>query len=238
MNRYTATFGENSCRWTTGWMIGGSSPDRGQEFSPHHRVQTGSEAHPASYTMSTRGSVPGGKADEAWNWPLTSIWCRGQECVELFLRSPIRLYGVVLDQKKKHRDNFTLYTHIHTHISWLRNSLQVHYRVARRCHWILSQAKLLQSSPSYSVPFKFRFCIIVPSTHNSPSEILRAGIIRAGRTRLAETSAKSKEFICPCSQASLPSSVLPQNDFSQFPFQDCMETVRAVMGWRVPLGLP
>jgi hypothetical protein len=34
--------------------------------SPHHRVQTGSGAHPASYTMGTRSSFPGGKAAGAW----------------------------------------------------------------------------------------------------------------------------------------------------------------------------
>jgi hypothetical protein len=42
-------------------------------FSLHHRVQTGSGAHPASYSMRTRGSFPGGKAAGAWSWPLTSI---------------------------------------------------------------------------------------------------------------------------------------------------------------------
>jgi hypothetical protein len=31
-------------------------------FSLHHRVQNGSGAHPASYTMGTRGSYLGGKA--------------------------------------------------------------------------------------------------------------------------------------------------------------------------------
>jgi hypothetical protein len=31
-------------------------------FSLHHRVHNGSGAHPASYTMGTRGSFPGGKA--------------------------------------------------------------------------------------------------------------------------------------------------------------------------------
>jgi hypothetical protein len=31
-------------------------------LSLHHRVQTGSGAHPASYPMGTRGSFPGGKA--------------------------------------------------------------------------------------------------------------------------------------------------------------------------------
>jgi hypothetical protein len=34
-------------------------------FSLHHRVQTGSGAHPASYPMGTRGSFPGSKASEA-----------------------------------------------------------------------------------------------------------------------------------------------------------------------------
>jgi hypothetical protein len=65
-------------------------------FSLHHRVQNGSRAHPPSYPMCTRGSYPGRKAAGAWSWPLTSIWCRGQECVELYLHSPIRLHGVVL----------------------------------------------------------------------------------------------------------------------------------------------
>jgi hypothetical protein len=31
-------------------------------FSPHHRVQNGSGAHPASYPMGTRGSFTGDKA--------------------------------------------------------------------------------------------------------------------------------------------------------------------------------
>jgi hypothetical protein len=44
-----------------------------------HSVQTDSGAQPASYPMATRISFPGGKAAEAWSWPLTSILCRGQE---------------------------------------------------------------------------------------------------------------------------------------------------------------
>jgi len=43
------------------------------DFSPHHRVQTDSEAYPASYTMGTRGFFPGDKADRAWSRPLTSF---------------------------------------------------------------------------------------------------------------------------------------------------------------------
>jgi hypothetical protein len=51
-------------RWATGWTIGGSSSVRGWKFfsSLHHRVQTDSEAHPASYPLCTRGSLPRGKA--------------------------------------------------------------------------------------------------------------------------------------------------------------------------------
>jgi hypothetical protein len=40
-------------------MLGGSSPDRGWEFSLHYHVQTGSGANPTSYLMGTRGSFPG-----------------------------------------------------------------------------------------------------------------------------------------------------------------------------------
>jgi hypothetical protein len=37
-------------------------PTRAGNFSLHHHVQNGSEAHPASYPMGTRGSFPGSKA--------------------------------------------------------------------------------------------------------------------------------------------------------------------------------
>jgi hypothetical protein len=57
-------------------------------FSLHHRVQTGSGAHPASYPMDTRGCFSGGNVAGAWSWPLTSIYCRVQECMESYLHSP------------------------------------------------------------------------------------------------------------------------------------------------------
>jgi hypothetical protein len=47
--------------------------------------------------MGTGSSFPGVKADGAWNWPLTSSWCRSQENVDLYIHSPIRLHGVVLN---------------------------------------------------------------------------------------------------------------------------------------------
>jgi len=47
---------------TTGWIIGGPSPDRRWELSVHHRVQNGSGAHPASYPKGNRGSFLAVKA--------------------------------------------------------------------------------------------------------------------------------------------------------------------------------
>jgi hypothetical protein len=51
--------------WSGVWVPVGAG-----NFSPHHRVQTGSGAHPSSYPTGTRGSFPGGKADGSWSWPL------------------------------------------------------------------------------------------------------------------------------------------------------------------------
>jgi len=38
-----------------------------KNFSLHHRVQTGSGAHPASCTMGNKGSFPEGKATVWWS---------------------------------------------------------------------------------------------------------------------------------------------------------------------------
>jgi hypothetical protein len=53
-------------------------PARDGNFSLHHRLQNGSEAHPASYLIGISSSFPGGKAAGSWSWPLTSTSCRGQ----------------------------------------------------------------------------------------------------------------------------------------------------------------
>jgi hypothetical protein len=78
-----------------GWL-GVRFPAGAGNFFLHHRVQTGSGAHPASYPMGTRGSFPGGKNDGAWSWPLTSIQCRDHRMRGANHHSPIRLHGVVL----------------------------------------------------------------------------------------------------------------------------------------------
>jgi hypothetical protein len=43
------------------WTAGVRSPTEAEDFSSTLCVQTGSGAHPASYTMGTGGSFPGGK---------------------------------------------------------------------------------------------------------------------------------------------------------------------------------
>jgi hypothetical protein len=66
---YSAVW-EDHCN-SVGIVLGYGLDDRGSRvrlpagagnFSLHHRVQNGSGAHPASYSMGTRGSFPGGKA--------------------------------------------------------------------------------------------------------------------------------------------------------------------------------
>jgi hypothetical protein len=79
-----------------GCMIGGLSHVRDCNFSPHHRVQTSSGAHPASYPMGTRGSFPGGKAavGEPDHLPSSSAEVKNAwSCTSIPL---IRLHGVVI----------------------------------------------------------------------------------------------------------------------------------------------
>jgi hypothetical protein len=47
---------------TTDWTAGVQSTTEAEAFSSNLCAQTGSEAHPASYTVGTGGSFPGGKA--------------------------------------------------------------------------------------------------------------------------------------------------------------------------------
>jgi hypothetical protein len=95
-------------RWATGWMIGGSSPGRGRNFSLHHHVQNGSGAHPASYPMGigvlSLGVKRPGRGDYHSPPPSADV----KECVELYLHSPNTLswHGPQL----KDRDNFLIRT--------------------------------------------------------------------------------------------------------------------------------
>jgi len=87
----TPSYATESTRLGYGLDDRGSILGKGTDFSLRHRVQRGSAAHPTSYPMGIAGSFSGGT-----DWPLTSIYCRGYECVLMYLHYAIRLHGVVL----------------------------------------------------------------------------------------------------------------------------------------------
>jgi hypothetical protein len=63
-------------------------------FSISSRPALGSTQPPIN---GYRGLFPGGKAAGAWSWPHTSNYCRGQENMDLYIHSPIRHHGVMLN---------------------------------------------------------------------------------------------------------------------------------------------
>jgi hypothetical protein len=86
--------GKNSRTFDRGSRV--RFPEGAGNFSLHHRVRNGSEAHPASYTIDS-GALslgvkrPGSEADHS-----SPSSAEVKECMELYLHSPIRLHGVVL----------------------------------------------------------------------------------------------------------------------------------------------
>jgi hypothetical protein len=71
------------------WAIGVRSPAGAKDFYSSLCIQTGSGAHPASYTMGTGGPFPGGKARpgrDADHSPPSSAEVVNEE--ELYLLSP------------------------------------------------------------------------------------------------------------------------------------------------------
>jgi hypothetical protein len=70
-------------------------------FSLHHRVQNGSEAHPLSYRMGIRGSFPGVKAAGAWSCPLNlHLVSKSKNEWRYTSTPPIHLRGVVQAEEK------------------------------------------------------------------------------------------------------------------------------------------
>jgi hypothetical protein len=81
-----------------GIPLGCGLDDRGVEFR-HGLENFSSPPHPnqpVSHPMGTWASFPGGKAAEAWIWPLTSFQCRGREYWSYTSTPTISLHGVVL----------------------------------------------------------------------------------------------------------------------------------------------
>jgi len=81
---------------TYDWVSRFRFPAEAGNFSLHHRVQNGSGSHPASYSMGTRGSFPGGKRpgrEADHSLPSSS---RSKNEWSYTSTPPIRLHGVVL----------------------------------------------------------------------------------------------------------------------------------------------
>jgi hypothetical protein len=71
------------------WVIKVRSPTGAEDFSSSPCIQTGSEAHPASYPVGTGGPFPGGKARpgrDADHSPPSSAEVKNE--YELYLLSP------------------------------------------------------------------------------------------------------------------------------------------------------
>jgi hypothetical protein len=85
---------------------------------------------PASYPMGTKGPFHGGKAAGAWNWPLTSISCRGQRMSGAISPLPQYAFMAWCSVKRKSTDNFTF------------------TRVLRDNRWSLPRCTLLCSTSS------------------------------------------------------------------------------------------
>jgi hypothetical protein len=69
-------------------MRGVRFPVGAGNFSLHHRLQTGSGAHPASYPMGTGGSFPGSKAAWAWSYTSTPRYVSMAWCLVFFKEGP------------------------------------------------------------------------------------------------------------------------------------------------------
>jgi hypothetical protein len=89
--RYILIILEN--RYSDGLQAGRSGFDsrQGEYVSLLHSVQNGSRVHPSSYPMGIEGSFPGGKGGRGMK-VTTHL-----HLVELYLRSPVWLHGIVLN---------------------------------------------------------------------------------------------------------------------------------------------
>jgi hypothetical protein len=114
-------------------MIGGSSPGRGYRNFSHHRVQTGSGTHPASYPVGTKRSFPGVKrpgreADHSLpSSTAFTTWCRVKNTgttlplpfIQQWFQSTVCLYDLPLCITKHHARNMNLFAWLST-TAWRR----------------------------------------------------------------------------------------------------------------------
>jgi hypothetical protein len=85
-------------------------------LSLHHRVQTGSGAHPAYYLTDTRGFFPGVKRSGREADHSSPSSANVKNAWSYISTPPIRLQGVVCSVKTKHVDNF-IFTFIYEGVS-------------------------------------------------------------------------------------------------------------------------
>jgi hypothetical protein len=116
--------------WLGVWVPAGAG-----NFSLHHCVQTGSEAHPASYLMGTRGSFPGVKwaQHEADHSP--PLVPRSKNAWSYTSTPPICLHGMVLSEKAQGQlyalktqlcgSGYYLYNH-NIHVFETRNKFNIY----------------------------------------------------------------------------------------------------------------
>jgi len=96
----------------------------------------GSNPHPASYTVGTRGSFPGGGAAEAWVWPLASIWCLGRGVRVPVLHSPSTLsWRGALLKKARGQLCFHFPIHLNDVTLKLRENFTLFTNAAKICHF-------------------------------------------------------------------------------------------------------
>jgi hypothetical protein len=81
--------------WTTEGL--GFDSQQQQDFSTFDSFQTSSGVHPASCPIGTGGSSWEGKASGTRSWQFSFNQCRREENVDVYVHSPIRLHGVVLN---------------------------------------------------------------------------------------------------------------------------------------------
>jgi hypothetical protein len=92
----TVLLRDSSVGIATGWTTRVRFPAL-QDYSLLHVVQTGSGAHPASYPVGTWGFFPGGKSGKDVKLTTHLHLLPKSRMVELYLHSPIRLHGIVLN---------------------------------------------------------------------------------------------------------------------------------------------
>jgi hypothetical protein len=74
--------------------------------------------------MDTVRHFSGANAAETWSWSLTSNYCRGQENLDIYIHSPIRLHGLMLSWLST-GTNLPLWCRVYVSVSELKWELEV-----------------------------------------------------------------------------------------------------------------